>query len=316
MELKPQQEELRLAVLVDAENVSHTWIRLIMAEIARYGTPTIKRIYTDWTQPAAGGWKNVLLEHAFTPMQQYRYTAGKNSSDSAMIIDAMDILYSQKVDGFCIVSSDSDFTRLAQRLREAGMHVIGMGVKKTPVPFKASCERFIYIENLKDMAGADQPSVAAAKPQQPAAASSKSSASGQSKQPNGQGKQPGNGQSKPQPAAAAAPQPAVVPTPAPAPVVAEPEDEENAEEEGVFSVDKLIKLLSVTINDLANESGWASLSDVGSLLAKKVPDFDTRNYGYRALMPLVESLGVFEIDKRQTSRRKILHVYIRNKTQA
>ena len=116
-----KQEELRYAVLVDAENVSHSWIKLIMAEIARYGTPTIKRIYTDWTQPAAGGWKNVLLEYAFTPMQQYRYTAGKNSSDSAMIIDAMDILYSQKVDGFCIVSSDSDFTRLAQRLREAGV---------------------------------------------------------------------------------------------------------------------------------------------------------------------------------------------------
>ena len=147
----PQKEdELLLAVLIDAENVSYSWIKSIMAEIARYGTPTIKRIYTDWTSSTSTGWKNVLLEYAFTPMQQYRYTAGKNSSDSAMIIDAMDILYSQKVDGFCIVSSDSDFTRLAQRLREAGMRVIGIGVKKTPVPFKASCERFIYIENLKE----------------------------------------------------------------------------------------------------------------------------------------------------------------------
>ena len=142
--------ELKLAVLIDAENVSYSWIKPIMAEIARYGTPTIKRIYTDWTQPASSGWKNVLLEYAIAPIQQYRYTAGKNSSDAAMIIDAMDLLYSQKVDGFCIVSSDSDFTRLAQRLREAGMRVIGIGVKKTPVAFKASCERFIYIENLKE----------------------------------------------------------------------------------------------------------------------------------------------------------------------
>ena len=139
----------KLAVLIDADNVSHVSIREMLEEIAKNGTPTIKRIYADWTKPNANSWKNVLLENAITPIQQYGYTTGKNSSDSALIIDAMDILYSGKVDGFCIVSSDSDFTRLAIRLREAGMQVIGFGEKKTPQPFITACDKFIYLEILK-----------------------------------------------------------------------------------------------------------------------------------------------------------------------
>jgi len=121
----------------------------MMEEIAKYGNPTIKRIYGDWTKPQLGKWKNVLLENAINPMQQYGYTSGKNATDSAMIIDAMDILYSERVNGFCIVSSDSDFTRLATRLREAGMLVIGMGEKKTPDPFIVACDKFIYLEILQ-----------------------------------------------------------------------------------------------------------------------------------------------------------------------
>jgi len=140
--------ELKLAVLIDADNVPYSNVKGMMEEIAKYGTPTTKRIYADWTRPNAGGWKAVLLEHAITPIQQYSYTFGKNSSDSAMIIDAMDLLYSDKVDGFCIVSSDSDFTRLAVRLRESGMKVIGIGEKKTPNSFIAACDRFVYIEVL------------------------------------------------------------------------------------------------------------------------------------------------------------------------
>ncbi len=288
--------EQKLAVLIDAENVSYGWVKPIMAEIARYGNPTIKRIYTDWTQPAAGGWKNVLLEYAITPIQQYRYTSGKNSSDSAMIIDAMDLLYSQKVDGFCIVSSDSDFTRLAQRLREAGMRVIGMGAKKTPVPFKASCERFIYIENLKE--GNGEPPVTAAAPAAPAA----NQQAHPPKSGNGKAAAAQNAQAV-QAAQAAAAAAAAIVAAATAP---EPQDED-------FSVDKLIKILQTTIADVAEESGWASLSDVGSLLAKKMPDFDTRNYGHRTLTPLIESLSAFEVDKRQTGRPNIWHVYIKNK---
>ena len=141
-------KELKLAVLIDADNVPYSNVKGMMEEIAKFGTPTTKRIYADWTKPNAGGWKSVLLEHAITPIQQYSYTVGKNSSDSAMIIDAMDLLYSDKVDGFCIVSSDSDFTRLAIRLRESGMKVIGIGEKKTPNSFIVACDRFVYIEVL------------------------------------------------------------------------------------------------------------------------------------------------------------------------
>src|SRR5687768_10917219 len=142
-------KELKLAVLIDADNIPYSNIKGMLEEIAKYGTPTFKRIYGDWTKPTLSGWKTVLLENAITPIQQYSYTKGKNSSDSALIIDAMDILYTGHVDGFCIISSDSDFTRLATRLREAGKKVFGMGEKKTPMSFIASCNKFIYIEILQ-----------------------------------------------------------------------------------------------------------------------------------------------------------------------
>jgi uncharacterized LabA/DUF88 family protein len=142
-------KELKLAVLIDADNVPYSNIKGMLEEIARYGTPTFKRIYGDWTKPTLSGWKTVLLENAITPVQQYSYTSGKNSSDSALIIDAMDILYTGQVDGFCIISSDSDFTRLATRLREAGKKVFGIGEKKTPYAFIAACNKFIFIEILQ-----------------------------------------------------------------------------------------------------------------------------------------------------------------------
>ncbi len=141
---------MRFAVLIDADNAPRDCLKSVMEEIAIYGTPTIKRIYGDWTSPNVGGWKASLLENAVTPIQQYGYTTGKNSTDSAMIIDAMDILYSGQTEGFVIVSSDSDFTRLAIRLREAGMRVIGIGEHKTPGPFIVACDKFIYIEVIRD----------------------------------------------------------------------------------------------------------------------------------------------------------------------
>lgn len=143
------ESDLRLAVLIDADNASRTAMKDVMAEVAVYGTPTIKRIYGDWTSPNMSTWKSILLETAITPIQQYSYTTGKNSTDSAMIIDAMDILYSGNCDGFVLVSSDSDFTRLAIRLREAGMKVYGMGEKKTPKPFIVACDKFVYIEVIR-----------------------------------------------------------------------------------------------------------------------------------------------------------------------
>ncbi len=143
------EQDFRLAVLIDGDNAPRTAIREIMGECVKYGTPTIKRIYGDWTMNNMDSWKPLMLENALIPVQQYSYTTGKNSTDSAMIIDAMDILYSQAVDGFVLVSSDSDFTRLALRLREAGKKVYGIGEKKTPSPFIVACDKFIYVEVIR-----------------------------------------------------------------------------------------------------------------------------------------------------------------------
>ncbi|MBE6859602.1 MAG: NYN domain-containing protein [Ruminococcus sp.] len=144
------EKEMRYAVLIDADNVAAKYTKYILDEVSNYGVVTYKRVYGDWTRPNLSSWKNMALDNAITPVQQYSYTTGKNSTDSAMIIDAMDILYSNNADGFCIVSSDSDFTRLAIRLRESGMYVIGMGEQKTPKPFSAACNAFKYLEVLAD----------------------------------------------------------------------------------------------------------------------------------------------------------------------
>ena len=143
------EQDFRLAVLIDGDNAPRTAIKEIMEECVKYGTPTIKRIYGDWAMNNMDSWKPLMLENALIPVQQYSYTTGKNSTDSAMIIDAMDILYSQPVDGFVLVSSDSDFTRLALRLREAGKKVYGIGEKKTPNPFIVACDKFIYVEVIR-----------------------------------------------------------------------------------------------------------------------------------------------------------------------
>lgn len=143
------KEQQSLAVIIDADNSQPSIIEGLMEEIAKYGVASVKRIYGDWTDTRLKGWKTHLLSHGFQPMQQFGYTVGKNSTDSAMIIDAMDLLYTDKLDGFCIVSSDSDFTRLALRIRESGLSVYGFGEKKTPKAFLAACDKFIYTENLR-----------------------------------------------------------------------------------------------------------------------------------------------------------------------
>jgi uncharacterized LabA/DUF88 family protein len=240
--------DLRLAVLIDADNVPYANVKPMLEEIAKYGTPTFKRIYGDWTKPTVSGWKSVLLENAITPIQQYSYTVGKNATDSAMIIDAMDILYSGRVDGFCIVSSDSDFTRLATRLREAGMKVIGIGEKKTPNPFITACDKFIYIEIL---ASDDSAPV-----------------------------QKGKRHSKTE----------------------------------IPQLDsRVIKLIKTSINDLADESGWAFLGEVGTLILKKQPNFDPRNYGYKKLLLLMRAIDSIETDERQSENGRTRHVYVRVK---
>ncbi len=249
------KSELRLAVLIDADNVPYNNVKGMLEEIAKLGTPTFKRIYGDWTKPTVSGWKSVLLENAITPIQQYSYTSGKNATDSAMIIDAMDILYTQKVEGFCIVSSDSDFTRLATRLRESGMKVIGIGEKKTPNPFIVSCDKFIYLEILK--------------PQEVSAETSTEKKKGS-----------------------------------------------NVKNPTLSKVDKkTTDLISDSINDVADETGWAFLGDVGSMVIKKKPDFDPRNFGFSKLTPMLKSLKkYFEVDERETDKSNSKLVYIRNKT--
>ncbi|MGI5849655.1 MAG: NYN domain-containing protein [Christensenellales bacterium] len=162
------ENDKRMAVLIDADNVSDKYLKFILDEISNHGTPTYKRIYGDWTKPQMSAWKNVLLNFSITPIQQYSYTTGKNATDAALIIDAMDILYSGSVDGFCIVSSDSDFTKLAARLRESGMYVLGMGEKKTPPPFIAACEKFKYLEVLASAAQSERAADEAAAAQETA----------------------------------------------------------------------------------------------------------------------------------------------------
>jgi uncharacterized LabA/DUF88 family protein len=148
--MQEQNGQKKLAVLIDADNTQPSIIDALLAEIAKYGIASVRRIYGDWTTPNLRGWKDVLLEQAIQPIQQFRYTVGKNATDSALIIDAMDLLYTEKLDGFCIVSSDSDFTRLASRIREAGLIVYGFGEKKTPKAFVGACDKFVYTEILRE----------------------------------------------------------------------------------------------------------------------------------------------------------------------
>ena len=151
------ENNIKLAILIDAENAQASIVDGLIAEVANYGTASVKRIYGDWTSPSLKGWKDVLLRHSIQPIQQFLYTKGKNATDSAMIIDAMDLLYTGKFDGFCIVSSDSDFTRLASRIRESGLLVYGFGEKKTPTAFVSACDRFIYTEVLRSKTDEEKP---------------------------------------------------------------------------------------------------------------------------------------------------------------
>jgi hypothetical protein len=258
--------ELKLAVLIDADNVPYSNVKGMMEEITKYGTPTTKRIYADWTRPNANGWKNVLLEHAITPIQQYSYTSGKNSSDSALIIDAMDLLYSGKLDGFCIVSSDSDFTRLAIRLRESGMKVIGIGEQKTPKPFISACDRFIFIEVLD---GAIK-------------------------------------KKAPKKAAEVDPKKTLEKT---------PKIIEKAPQKPLNKIDEpTIELIESTIDDIADDDGWAFLGDVGNMIVKKKPEFDPRNYGFVKLTPMMKSMtDILQIDERDSEKKGIKHVFVKLK---
>ena len=294
-------QSLRLAVLIDADNASRTAMRDVMSEITIYGTPTIKRIYGDWTTPNMASWKPILLENAITPVQQYSYTTGKNATDSAMIIDAMDILYSGRVDGFVLVSSDSDFTRLATRLREAGMMVYGMGERKTPAPFIVACDKFIYIEVIR---AAGEKARAAARAAAPHETAEKARLEREKKE-----KAEAAARAEAEKAAEGkknAPEPK-------SPKRSAKKQAKSAEPEEERVPRAVVELLVDSVESVADEDGYALMGDVGNLLVKKQPDFDPRNFGFSKLSQLFKSLERFELDIRPTNLPHVKQMYVRDK---
>ncbi|MGC1547665.1 MAG: NYN domain-containing protein [Rhodanobacter sp.] len=237
----------KLAVLIDADNARPAIVEGLLAEIAKYGTAHVKRIYGDWTKPDLNGWKEVLLRYSIQPIQQFRYTVGKNATDSAMIIDAMDLLYAERFDGFCIVSSDSDFTRLASRIRESGLTVYGFGERKTPEPFRTACDKFIYTEVLVQASEAE-----------PTAGVKRRTS------------------------------------------------------KELRSDTQLLNMLRNAIEAASDDTGWASLGGIGSIIDKQSPDFDSRNYGYAKLSGLVNGIGLFDTEERHIGNGK--HIYVRTRT--
>jgi uncharacterized LabA/DUF88 family protein len=249
--IQQEASQDKLAVLIDADNTQATIIEGLLAEVAKYGVASVKRIYGDWTNTNLRSWKDKLLDYAIQPIQQFSYTTGKNATDSAMIIDAMDLLYSEKLDGFCIVSSDSDFTRLASRIRESGRRVYGFGEKKTPRAFVSVCDKFIYTEILRDREDDEDDAKPAAKTRRD------------------------------------------------------------------FKGDrKLIRLLRETVEDLADDSGWAYLGGVGQKITLRSSEFDPRNYGFRKLADLFRALPQFETEERPQEHGTGRQVYIRWKRKA
>ncbi|RYZ74121.1 MAG: NYN domain-containing protein [Lysobacteraceae bacterium] len=280
-------DQPRLAVLIDADNAQPSVIEGLLAEVAKYGVASVKRIYGDFTSPRMTQWKAALLRHSISPAQQFAYTSGKNATDSSMIIDAMDLLFTGRFDGFCLVSSDSDFTRLAQRLREEGLTVYGFGEKKTPDPFVQACDKFIYTEVLRTAAEAGKAARPAPdkadKPDKPA--------------------RPARKAAKPTAASTTAPA-------APAAPLAEPPTPESRGGKGAEPLP--LDLIRQAIEEASDETGWAFLGSVGSYLNKIRPDFDPRLYGHRKLSDLFKHQpGYFAIDERAPAGGGNRMIYVR-----
>lgn len=254
-------KEHRFAVLIDADNISDKYVKFILDEISIEGVATYKRIYGDWTKPALSNWKNVLLEHSITPIQQYGYTTGKNATDAAMIIDAMDILYSGNVDGFCLVTSDSDFTRLASRLRESGMDVVGMGEQKTPKPFIVACNKFKYLDILARHEAPKKD----VKDQDIKEKLIKAKADELKKKEKL--------------------------------VIALPEGYDETEEETaeMTPFETIEQSVLTIIRENTSEDDWVFIGDIGTMLLKRHPDFDVRNFGFKKLTPFIRSMESVEI---------------------
>ena len=273
----PQRGERRLAVLIDGDNAQATQIEHILKEVVRYGVVTIRRIYGDWTTPQLDSWKKKLPVHAIQPVQQFRNTVGKNATDSAMIIDAMDILYAGTVGGFIIVSSDSDYTKLAIRLREAGLEVIGIGKNHTPKPFVNACNEFRYVENIM-------------KSYEPT--TTRRSRGRRRRGGDGGGDGDGDDQSRHTTNGAAAP--------------AEDTGAVEADDGPSDSDDELVAIVTEALEMVDQEGAWVDLRKVANNLKKLDPAFDTRTFGSTKLSKLLQMRDeVFEV-KRDLARRRIM----------
>ncbi|MBQ9063752.1 MAG: NYN domain-containing protein [Eubacterium sp.] len=296
------ENELRFAVLIDADNISDKYIKIILDETASNGIATYKRIYGDWTSQRMNSWKSVLLENSVVPMQQYSYTTGKNATDSAMIIDAMDILYSGTVDGFCLCSSDSDFTRLASRIREAGMQVIGMGESKTPKPFISACNQFKYLDLLYEQRLQE----AAEEAEDEAADAAEEAAAAVAAQ-RGSQNQGGKVDYANYPSVLAG---------------VEPEQQnKNRSGSGGRSrsqrqreLRRIKRTINAIIEQFSDEEDWIFSGKLGDQLAKRLPDFDVRNYGYKKFTSFVNSLGDYEVRKISAGNgQQQIYIRLRNK---
>ena len=265
--------ESKFAVLIDADNISEKYIKFIMDEISNEGVATYKRIYGDWTKPSFAAWKNVLLDYSITPIQQYGYTQGKNATDSAMIIDAMDILYSNNVDGFCLVTSDSDFTRLAARLRESGMDVVGMGEKKTPKAFISACNKFKYLDILMEQSQKDAERIR--------------------KEIEDRLKDSKQEKEKRQRLQIALP---------------DEFDDDPKEEQEMTSLQTIADSVTNIIREKSDEDGWVFVGDIGGMLVKRHPDFDVRNFGFKKLTPFIKSLEGVEIRSERHGNANLIYV--------
>ncbi|KAK0633941.1 NYN domain-containing protein [Immersiella caudata] len=268
---------VKLAVLIDADNAMPSVANALLNEVAKYGTAFVRRAYGDWTGTSLKGWKEKLLTESIQPIQQFAYTQGKNATDSAMIIDAMDLLYTNRFDGFCLVSSDSDFTRLASRIRESGLVVYGFGERKTPKPFVAACDKFIYFDNLiSPVPGQPEPLI------------------------------PGLPQS------AEVPSREKRPPPFPA-AVDSPSKIQKIEHQGRLNHADLALQLRAAVDAASDEDGWANLAKVGMLMTRAHPDFDSRSYGFPKLADLFAATTLFDIDRRTPGEGKGVVVYARDR---
>lgn len=271
----------KIAVLIDAENISTKYMKLIMDEVGKFGIATYKRVYGDFSNPGVMAWQDKLREYAMTPIFQFNYTRGKNASDSALIIDAMDILYSGKVTGFCLVTSDSDFTKLAIRLREAGMLVIGMGEQKTPSSLVAACEPFKYLDLLYQESSEENKKLEKMEDEWKE----------NRKDNNGKGKKPNRTVTD---------------------VLAEGEEEPNVNK--IPSKKEVGAEIVSIIESRAEEEEWLNISDIGNILPKRIPGFDPRNYKYEKLGGLIKSYDFLETKTIPNSKDKLLKVvYVRIK---